>query len=177
MALDNPTQQKITKLHPKVRAEVLRLLNLADQALKGRAKVRVTYTLRTFKEQNDIYNQGRITPGPIVTNAKGGQSIHNYGLAFDFCLIVDGKTVSWDTVKDWDKDGKADWLEVVEIFVKAGWTWGADWDRDGVTKAQGDKDESIVDAPHLQKTFGYGWRDLLKLYNAGKVDSEGYVLI
>ena len=167
--------QRIEKLHPRLREETKKILAECDQALSGRAKVRVTYTLRSFAEQQAIYDQGRTKPGPVVTNAKPGQSLHNYGLALDICLIIDGKEISWNTAKDYDGDGKADWLEVVAIFVKYGWTWGADWDRDGVTKAQGDKDEHLVDAPHFQKTFGYGWRDLLALHNANQMDTNGFV--
>lgn len=175
--MDSVSLQRIDKLHPKLREQAKKILAECDQALTGRAKVRVTFTLRTFAEQQAIYNQGRTTKGPIVTNAKPGQSYHNFGMALDICLILDGKEVSWDTVKDFDGDKKSDWLEVVAIFVKYGWTWGADWDGDGITKAQGDKDESLVDAPHFQKTFGHGWRELLALHNAGKVDAQGYVLV
>ena len=39
--------------------------------------------LRTFAEQDALYAQGRDTVGGIVTNARGGQSMHNYGLAVD----------------------------------------------------------------------------------------------
>jgi len=44
---------------------------------------RVTQGLRTWAEQDALYAQGRTTPGSIVTNAKGGESWHNFGLAFD----------------------------------------------------------------------------------------------
>ena len=44
-----------------------------------------------------LYAQGRTTAGPKVTNANGGQSAHNYRLAFDFCPIVNGKAV-WNNL-------------------------------------------------------------------------------
>lgn len=53
--------------------------------------VLITSTLRDNESQNALYAQGRTTKGSIVTNAKGGQSFHNYGVAFDFCPIVNGK--------------------------------------------------------------------------------------
>lgn len=33
------------------------------------------------------------------------------------CIIIDGKTASWETAKDWDNDGVADWYECVKIFL------------------------------------------------------------
>lgn len=125
--MDNITQQRIEKLHPIVRKETRKIIEECDNALTGRAKVRITQGLRTFKEQDDLYAIGRTKPGKKVTNAKGGQSIHNYGLAVDICLIIDGKIASWDTVKDWDNDKVADWYECVKIFAKYGWDWGGNW--------------------------------------------------
>jgi peptidoglycan LD-endopeptidase CwlK len=174
--MDKINRERIAKLHPLLRDEATAIIEAVDARLSGRAKVRVTHTLRTWDEQMKLYNQGRTTPGPIVTNAKPEQTYHYYGLALDFTLILDGKEVSWNTVKDYDCDGRADWMEVVDEFVKARWTWGADWDGDGKTKAQGDKDENLVDAPHVQKTFGYSWRELAALRGLGKVDREGYIV-
>jgi peptidoglycan LD-endopeptidase CwlK len=51
----------------------------------------VTCTLRTNEDQAVLYAQGRTTPGNIVTNAKPGQSAHNYGLALDVVPLVHGK--------------------------------------------------------------------------------------
>ncbi len=53
--------------------------------------VLITSTLRDNESQNALYAQGRTAQGNIVTNARGGQSYHNYGVAFDFCPIVNGK--------------------------------------------------------------------------------------
>ena len=45
---------------------------------------------RTWKEQDAIYAQGRTKPGKKVTNAKGGQSNHNFGIAGDFGIFRKG---------------------------------------------------------------------------------------
>jgi len=45
----------------------------------------VDQTLRTNQEQDELYAQGRSKSGNIVTRSKGGDSYHNYGLAFDIC--------------------------------------------------------------------------------------------
>ena len=47
---------------------------------------------RTYAEQDVLYQQGRTTPGPIVTNAPPGYSNHNFGIAFDLGIFnADGQ--------------------------------------------------------------------------------------
>ena len=157
--MDKVTQERISKLHPSVRAEMAKIINECDKALTGRAKVRITQGLRTFQEQSDLYAQGRSKSGRIVTNAKPGQSIHNYGFAVDICLIIDGKTASWDTKADWDNDKLADWQECVQIFKANGWNWGGDW-------------QSFKDMPHFEKR-GLKWQ----LLATKKKDRENYVIL
>lgn len=151
--MDKATQQRIALLHPSLRAEVTNLINQANAQLTKHSQVRITQSLRTIDEQNALYAQGRTKAGKKVTNAKGGQSLHNYGLAFDFCLIIDGKEVSWDLKKDWDGDKIADWMEVVSVFRKAGWEWGGTW--------------KFTDNPHFQKTFKHTWQTCLAKYTKG----------
>jgi len=147
---------KIDSLHPLIREEVRRLVNYVNEkVLTGNVKMLVSQGLRTFEEQDTLYAKK-----PKVTNAKGGQSIHNYGLAFDFCL-VNGKTAIWDIAKDFDNDKVADWKEVADVFKSAGYTWGGDF-------------RSFKDAPHFEKTFGYTWQQLLEMKNKGKI-KDGYI--
>jgi peptidoglycan L-alanyl-D-glutamate endopeptidase CwlK len=156
-------------LHPKLRDEALELYDDIVASLTGSAICRFAYTLRTFAEQDALFAQGRTKPGNRVTNAKGGQSYHNYGLAIDIVLILDKdkngtfETASWDVKSDFDGDKKADWMEVVQIFKRFGFEWGGDW--------------KFVDAPHFQKTFGKSIYELKSLHAAGKVDKNGFVLI
>ncbi|MDE5525676.1 M15 family metallopeptidase [Elizabethkingia meningoseptica] len=157
--MDKVTQQRIALLHPKVRPEVTKIINECNARLTGRAQVRIAQGLRTNQEQAALYAQGRTTPGKIVTNAKPGQSIHNYGLAVDIVLIIDGKEASWDTKKDWDGDGIADWYECVQVFKTNGWDWGGDW-------------RTFKDLPHFEKR-GYTWKDLV----VKKRDKENYVIL
>jgi len=140
----------IATLHPDIREDVAKGVEKADLLLTGFAKMIIVQSLRTFPEQDALYAQGRTKAGPRVTKAKGGQSYHNYGLAIDFCLQLKGKDISWDTVKDWDGDGVPDWNEVVKIFEALGFKWG----------------KAFNDLPHLEKTFGFNWRQLLVKYNA-----------
>ena len=160
--MDKVTLDRIKLLHPKLKDEALEIYEEICEALKGRAECRFSFTLRTFAEQNDLFAQGRTKPGAIVTRAKGGQSWHNYGLAVDIVLIVGGKA-SWDIKTDFDKDGRSDWMEVVDIFKRYGWEWGGDW--------------KFFDAPHFQKTFGMSINEMLKRHIAGNVDKQGFVII
>ena len=159
-SIDKPSFDRIAKLHPLIRAEVL---YLTKQCYKNNVKIRVVQGLRTFAEQDALYAQGRTKPGPIVTKAKGGFSNHNYGLSIDFCLLKADGSISWSQIDDADSDGKKDWMEVVAIFQAAGYEWGGLW--------------KFKDNPHLEKTFGKSIRTLLGLHNAGKVDKNGYVII
>ena len=165
--MDKISLQRVEKLHPSVREEVTKIIEECNKALTGKAKMRITQGLRTFKEQDDLYSLGRTKPGKKVTNAKAGQSIHNYGLAVDICMIIDGKTASWDTVKDWDNDKVADWYECVKIFAKHGWDWGGNW-------------KTFKDLPHFEKKsittkkgeLKTSWRNLIKMQK----DKSGYVV-
>lgn len=171
--MDSVTLERIQLLHPKVRIEVEDIYkNKIIPALTGRAFCRFAFTLRTFAEQDALYAQGRTklydSKGNklgIVTKAKGGQSIHNYGLALDIVLVKDNKTASWEDTIDFDKDGKSDWMEIVNIFKSNGWEWGGDW-------------KSFKDKPHFEKTFGYSWQQLLIKHNANDfISGTNYVNI
>ncbi len=147
--IDKVSEQRIMLLHPKVRDSAMKVLNRAAVELSGSAQLRIAQGLRTFKEQEAIYAQGRTAPGKIVSNAKPGYSYHNYGLAFDIVLLINGKDISYDMVKDFDGDGFADWKEIVRICQSEGWQWG----------------DTFKDYPHFQKTFGYKESALLAKYN------------
>lgn len=179
---DQISLDRIKEAHPACRQQMLDAYLESVDALKtGRATVRLPYVRRTFKEQDELFALGRSKVNPdgkkpsrplgfTVTKARGGQSIHNYDLACDFCLMVDTDgngtidEASWNMNTDLDRDLIPDWLEVVRIFKKHQFEWGGDW-------------IGFKDPPHFQMDFGYKWQDLLALKNAGKVDAQGYVLI
>lgn len=166
---DQITLDRINLLHPKIKEDVYKIYDEIVAALSGSAICRFAYTLRTFAEQDALYAQGRTKAGAKITNAKGGQSYHNYGLAIDIVLLVDKdkngtfETASWETTKDFDNDKIADWMEIVAIFKRYGFEWGGDW--------------KFNDTPHFQKTFGKSINELLYLHTNNKVDKNGFVLI
>ena len=79
----------------------------------------VTSTYRDNESQNALYAQGRTAPGKIVTNAKAGQSFHNYRCAVDVVPLINGKP-RWD-VKD------EVWQTIGKLGKEAGLEWAGDW--------------------------------------------------
>ena len=167
---DKISIDRVNKLHPKIRKDVFDAIEAAENGFPANIRIRVVQGLRTIKEQDELYAKGRTTPGPVVTNARGGSSMHNYGLAVDFALLYDKNSdgifeeLSWDIVRDFDKDGLIDWQEVVTQFDEIGFSWGGKW-------------RTFKDYPHVEKNFGKKPSDLLAMVKAGKVDSEGYVIL
>lgn len=155
MLVDTLSLKRLNQLHPMVRKDAIDAYGEAVMKTPKNVHPVIIQTLRTFEEQELLYEKGRSRPGQIVTNARPGSSYHNYGLAIDFALQVNGKLI-WTVTKDW--------LTVANIFKARGWSWGGDW-------------KSLKDYPHVEKTLGHHWSELLSLHNAGKVDAEGYVLL
>lgn len=155
---DKISIDRLNTLHPAIRQDAFFCFEKSYQA---GVPIRCVYGRRTLEEQALIYSQGRTRPGKIVTYAKPGDSIHNYSLALDFCILtLNHKSVSWDTMADYDKDGTKDWDEVVKIFEAAGWTAGIRWKRP-------------FDPPHMQKTFGMTLAQIKKL----PLDEKGFVIL
>jgi len=124
----------ITQLH--------RTLQRGVNELKRRMQVLgypvlVTETYRTTEYQNKLYAQGRTTSGKTITNAKGGQSMHEYRLAFDICKNVKGQ--EYNDNNFFSTAGR--------IWTEMGGEWGGSW-------------KSFVDKPHFQFTCGLSLKDL-----------------
>ncbi|CQR51493.1 M15 family metallopeptidase [Paenibacillus riograndensis] len=131
--------KRLDGLQPVVKAAATALI---ERCYAREVNIVITQGLRTIAEQDALYAQGRTKPGQIVTNAKGGTSYHNYGLAIDFALLLpNGSSVSWDTTRDGDGDKVADWSEVVQEAKALGFEWGGDW-------------TNFKDLPHFQMVFG-----------------------
>ena len=99
----------------------------------------ITSTLRTFHEQDQLFAQGRTSPGDIVTNARGGESRHNHGLAFDVAFRSPPAQSPFGDENPWD--------EIGEIGKGLGLEWGGDW-------------ISFPDRPHFQLPSPYSVRTL-----------------
>ena len=119
---------------------------LVEHCAAAGVPVRVTSGRRTIQQQNMIYAQGRTAKGRIVTNAKGGSSPHNFGMAVDVCPIVDGKL-------DWNAP-RSVWNKIGAIGKSLGLTWGGDF-------------KSITDLPHFEYRT---WRTVQAKWRAGKIE-------
>lgn len=142
---DALSEQRIERLHPAIRSKARAFLNKAAQ--QG-IKLRITAGLRSYAEQNALYAKGRTTSGKIVTNAKGGQSNHNFGLAIDVVPIKNGRA-------DWD----GPWEQIGAIGKSVGFAWGGEW-------------TSFVDRPHFEMLFGLSTAALRERYESGNTVND-----
>lgn len=108
---------------------------LADQCnldpifIAENAKLEITQGIRTWPEQDALWAIGHKLPGKPVTNARGGESWHNYGCAFDVAPFID------DQQPDWNENHPV-WGRIVELGTSLGLVSGLSW-----------KDE-----PHFEQT-------------------------
>lgn len=107
--------RKIDDLLPGVAAMCKRFI---EKCKEQDIEVLITSTYRDMESQAALYEQGRTKPGKVVTNAKAGQSFHNYRCAFDFVPLVNGKAV-WDDIELISKCG--------EIGESVGLNWAGRW--------------------------------------------------
>ena len=130
-------------LKPKVRRLAETLI---EECEKEGFLVVVSRAFRTFEEQDTLYAKGRTEAGNIVTNAKGGRSYHNFGVAFDVRPVIQN-----------EEDREMRYKKTGVIGKRLGLEWGGDW-------------KEFVDLPHFQFTLGYSLDD----FNTGTVDETRF---
>lgn len=121
----------IDALYPDVKE---RYIKLKDKMRELGMPIQLSETFRTAEKQNNLFAQGRSTSGQTVTNAKGLESYHQYGLAFDAVF----KTYWW-------RPPQWSWWEALgREGKKLGLTWGG----------------SFGDMGHFEYHPGFNWKDL-----------------
>lgn len=97
----------------------------------------LTCTYRSNQEQDELYEQGRTKPGMIVTNAKAGQSPHNFlpSMAWDMAFKKPDGSVDW-SIKHYKN------FAAIVKTIDPGIVWGGSW-------------KTIKDNPHFELP---GWR-------------------
>src|SRR5690625_3180787 len=135
--LDRSNRNMASGTHKVVRESALEMIR---RAYKEGIYVQISEGHRPNDRQNELYAQGRSKPGNVVTNARGGQSWHNYGVAVDFFLTSDDGSKALWTVNN-------KWRRAAQIGKSLGFEWGGDW-------------TGFVDYPHLQMTGGLSLADL-----------------
>jgi peptidoglycan L-alanyl-D-glutamate endopeptidase CwlK len=116
---------RLNMVHPTLKKRIISL----DQLIPS-VNLQVTQGLRTWGQQDVLYQQGRMTPGAIVTNAPAGYSSHNFGYAVDVVPedIMPGQP-------DWNISNPA-WQKILSTAPSVGLAEGAEW-------------KSFTDNPHL----------------------------
>ena len=126
---DARTEGNLATLLPEAQKAVRAWLPRAQQFLAERGlELRIICGTRSYAEQNKLYAKR-----PRVTNARGGYSMHNFGIAFDIGLFKNGKYLD-DVCHTADKDYIA-----LHRFCGSpeGMEWGGDW-------------SGFADYPHYQ---------------------------
>lgn len=119
------SSRKIEDLHPAVQAMCRAFL---DKCKAEGIDILITCTYRDNDEQNRLYARGRTLMWDQgqkiykVTNAKAGESAHNYRLAFDVVPLRNGKPV-WST----KGDDLMLWMRVGNIGEAVGLEWAGRW--------------------------------------------------
>jgi len=107
--------------------------------------VRIISGTRTYKEQDALYAKGRTAPGSRVTNAKGGYSNHNFGIAFDIGLFQGASYLG----------ESRHYRTLGAIGESVGLEWGGRW-------------KTFTDDPHYQLKTGMTLAQMRALVEAGK---------
>ncbi len=145
---------KFDELHPILQNKAKKLIRLGKE--KCNLEINIYSGFRSFAAQEAIYAQGRTAPGKVISNARGGESFHNYGLGFDFAILKPGsKEIEWNSRADVDNDQKPDYEEIGKLGEDLGMEWGARF-----TNMKGDWG-------HLQMSFGFSIKDLQIYYFGG----------
>lgn len=134
--MNTASQERLKLVFPKLAQKIYQLSTLlaAEDIF-----ITVAQGLRTVEEQQALWLKGRDSDGDVVnkaqvvTNAPGGHSYHNFGLAVD---VYPADKVTGAI--DWNP-AHPQWKRMEELGVSLGLTSGAHWVR-------------LVDAPHLQLT-------------------------
>ena len=117
-------------------------------------EVRIISGSRTYAEQDQLYKKGRFgNPPPIVTKARGGQSNHNFGIAWDVGIFDGGKYLTGDS-----KSEAKIYKQLASTVMTDDLEWGGNW-------------TSIVDMPHYQLKLKLSLQQVRKSFESGKAYS------
>jgi peptidoglycan L-alanyl-D-glutamate endopeptidase CwlK len=151
-AFDTRTERNIETLLPAAQKFARTFMS----AVKGLPnECRIISGTRTYAEQDQLFAIGRTIRKneKKVTNARGGESNHNFSIAWDIGLFTPaGKYLTGDTKSE--QKAYADVAKLVKQQIP-GLEWGGDWD-------------SFEDPPHYQLATGKSLKQVRTLFEAGK---------
>lgn len=137
---DSRSEGNIATLLPQVRPFARALI---EKAANQGIIIKVTSGTRSFAEQDELYAKGRTTPPIgkkyIVTNAPGGFSNHNFGVAFDVTIFKGSTDPEKATTPVYESPV---YKAVGALGTELGLDWGGNW-------------KTIVDEPHFELRPGW----------------------
>jgi peptidoglycan L-alanyl-D-glutamate endopeptidase CwlK len=146
-AFDARSEGCIVTLNPKAQTLARACLHAIR---KNGIDARIISGTRSYEEQDKLFRQGRFgNPGQVVTNARGGQSNHNFGIAWDIGIFdPKGKYLT----------NSPPYLKAGKIAMTAGIAhleWGGNW-------------RTFKDQPHYQFATGLSISQIRARFEAGK---------
>jgi peptidoglycan L-alanyl-D-glutamate endopeptidase CwlK len=120
MTLDERSERNLATLHPDLHHRAATFISAAKSLASQRGlEVKCICGLRTWAEQDALYAKGRTAPGPVVTRARAGHSMHNFSLALDLGVFSrDGKTYH---------GSHGLYRELGPLGESLGFEWGGRW--------------------------------------------------
>jgi peptidoglycan L-alanyl-D-glutamate endopeptidase CwlK len=166
--MDTASINKLQQMHPHIKVQVAAVAAYMEacQCTPVNQHPYIVETLSSFEVSEHDYQLGRTLKNPegidehhpmgeMISNAKAGQSYHNYGLALDIMIKIKG-----------EQEPVFPTPLVVGIFEKHGFTWG------------GNFEGNFKDEPHFENKMGHTWRQLLSMYEAKQfIKGTNYLII
>jgi peptidoglycan L-alanyl-D-glutamate endopeptidase CwlK len=133
-AISPRTLKNIATLDARAQAAFTQFAQLAaGEAAKHGCEYHMIAGNRSWAEQDALYARGRTAPGSRVTNARGGYSNHNFGIAGDFGVFKGKVYLDESDPRLAERVHRA----CAAHALDCGLDWGGHW-------------ESFQDAPHYE---------------------------
>lgn len=132
--MDAVSEARLQSVHPQLASAVRKM---ADMLAVSGVTIKVTQGLRSWNDQQVLWQKGRdadgniTNPAQVVTKAPPGHSWHNFGLAVDVAPFQDG-------TPDWNVAHPV-WQKIVAVGESLGLVSGSSW-------------RTFPDWPHFQMT-------------------------
>lgn len=150
-SFDERSEKNIATLIPPAQRTARQFMQAASHLPQ---KVRILSGSRTYGEQDALYAIGRTVEKnrSPVTKAKGGQSNHNFGIAWDVGIFeANGRYMDGSHAADEQAYSSLAALAKTRV---PGLEWGGDW-------------ASFKDRPHYQMATGKSAPEVRTLFEAG----------
>jgi len=145
--IDERSAKHIKTLLPEVQdAFIAFLLDAKELVAKDGLDYKIICGTRSWEEQAALYAKGRTSPGQIVTNAKPGSSMHNFGLAID-CGVFKGKVYMDDGTPADKKTADLMHKHASTLCEKHNLRWGGNF-------------KKLYDSPHFEYNTPYPLSEL-----------------